>query len=121
MPLQITRRVNAAADIDLHDWIERTGKRASSIVLGARFAYSVRMIFRVLTLSAWIAFSFSMFAASIKFDSLAVGPDTYTNVTVLGANASDLFFTSDSGIKNVKLKYLSPELQKKFNRSEEHT
>jgi hypothetical protein len=89
--------------------------RASSIVLGARFAYSVRMIQRLFILTAWIATALSLPAASLKFEFITVGPNTYSNVTVLGANASDLFFTSDKGITNVKLKRLSPELQKQFN------
>jgi thiol-disulfide isomerase/thioredoxin len=54
-------------------------------------------------------------AASLKLDSLTVGPTTYSNVTVLGANTTDLYFTHAQGIANVKLKYLKPELQKKFN------
>jgi hypothetical protein len=40
---------------------------------------------------------------------------TYRNVTVLGANASDLFFNSDHGIRNVKLRLLSPDMQKRFH------
>jgi thiol-disulfide isomerase/thioredoxin len=54
-------------------------------------------------------------AASLKLDSLTIGPTTYSNVTVLGANTTDLYFTHAQGIANVKLKYLKPELQKKFN------
>src|SRR5260370_184646 len=73
------------------------------------------MMFRLFALTAWIATALSVPAASLKFEFLTVGPNTYSNVTVLGANASDLFFTSDKGIKNVKLKNLSPELQQKFN------
>jgi hypothetical protein len=46
---------------------------------------------------------------------MTVGSTTYSNVTVFGANATDLFFTSDQGVSNVKLKFLSPELQQKFN------
>ncbi|HVU99932.1 MAG TPA: hypothetical protein VHH88_01130, partial [Verrucomicrobiae bacterium] len=53
-------------------------------------------------------------AAPPKFDSLRVGSEVYSNVTVLGANATDLYFKSDQGISNVKLKYLSPELQRRF-------
>jgi len=54
-------------------------------------------------------------AASLKMDSLSVGPTTYSNVTVLGANITDLYFTHAQGIANVKLKYLNPELQKQFH------
>jgi len=53
----------------------------------------------------------------MDLDHLTVGSTTYSNVTVFGANKTDLFFSSDQGVSNVKLKYLSPELQKKFNYS----
>ena len=56
-----------------------------------------------------------MLAGPMKLDTLTVGPVTYTNVTVLGANTTDLYFTHQSGIGNVKLKYLSPSIQKQFN------
>ncbi len=54
-------------------------------------------------------------AAQLKLDSLTVGSTTYSNVTVLGVNASDLYFSHASGVANVKLKYLSEDLQKRFN------
>lgn len=54
-------------------------------------------------------------AADLKLDSLTVGSETFSNVTLLGANATDLYFKYDHGLANVKLKYLSPELQKRFN------
>lgn len=58
---------------------------------------------------------FSLQAAAVKIPSLKVGPVTYDNVTVIGANATDLYFTHGRGIGNVKLKYLTPELQKQFH------
>jgi cytochrome c biogenesis protein CcmG, thiol:disulfide interchange protein DsbE len=54
-------------------------------------------------------------AATLKLKTLTVGTVTYTNVTVLGANVTDLYFTHANGIGNVKLKYLNAELQKRFN------
>ena len=54
-------------------------------------------------------------AAQLKLKSLSVGSTTYSNVTVLGANVSDLYFTHAHGIANVKLKYLSDELKKRFS------
>jgi hypothetical protein len=51
----------------------------------------------------------------MKLEFLTVGSINYSNVTVLGYNASDLFFTSDHGIRNVKLRLLTPEMQQKFN------
>jgi hypothetical protein len=73
------------------------------------------MMYRLFICIAWISTAISLSAASGKFDFIVVGGVTYTNVTVFGANATDLFFTSDTGIRNVKLKYLTPDLQKQFN------
>src|SRR5579862_4543865 len=53
-------------------------------------------------------------AATLTLNSLTIGPTTYSNVTVLGANTTDLYFKHEHGIANVKLKYLSPALQKRF-------
>jgi cytochrome c biogenesis protein CcmG, thiol:disulfide interchange protein DsbE len=72
------------------------------------------MILRLLVLAGWLLLEFSSQAASIKFDSLTIGSATYSNVTVLGANATDLFFTHDRGIANVKMKNLDAALQKQF-------
>jgi cytochrome c biogenesis protein CcmG, thiol:disulfide interchange protein DsbE len=52
---------------------------------------------------------------TFKLDYMRVGSITYSNVTVMGANATDLYFTHDKGMSNVKLKYLQPELQKRLN------
>lgn len=73
------------------------------------------MRFWLLTFAAWIALGVSMYAAPVKMDSLTVGEMTYNNVTVIGVNASDLYFTSNKGIRNVKLRLLSPELQQEFH------
>jgi hypothetical protein len=62
-----------------------------------------------------VGLSFSVRAGSVSLESLTVGSTTYSNVTVFGANTTDLFFSSDHGVSNVKLKYLSPELQRQFN------
>ncbi len=59
--------------------------------------------------------SFSLSAATIELPYLKVGPLTYSNVTIIGANATDVYFNHDKGIGNAKLKYLSPELQKRLN------
>src|SRR5262249_8484589 len=40
---------------------------------------------------------------------------TYRNVTVMGVNVTDLYFTHDHGIANVKLRNLDSSLQKQFN------
>jgi thiol-disulfide isomerase/thioredoxin len=57
----------------------------------------------------------AVFAAPFKMDALSVGAKTYHNVTVIGANLTDLYFTHDGGITNLRLKYLPEELQKRFN------
>jgi len=46
---------------------------------------------------------------------LTVGPNTYKHVAIFKTNATDIFFTSDQGLGNVKLKDLGPEMQKHFN------
>jgi cytochrome c biogenesis protein CcmG, thiol:disulfide interchange protein DsbE len=73
-------------------------------------------------MSRWfILFCVCLLAASlqaaerIKFDQLKVGSQVYSNVTVTGMNASELFFTHSKGIANVKMKYLEPDVQKRLN------
>lgn len=64
-------------------------------------------------LSLWLAVPIS--AAPMKLDSLTVGSETYSNVTFLGANATDLYFTHSKGIANVKLEFLPKNLQQQFH------
>lgn len=73
------------------------------------------MRFLLLVLGGWLALAPGLHAALLKLDSLTVGPNTFRNVTILGANASDMFFMCDKGLKNVKLKHVSPDLQKRYN------
>src|ERR1700742_2234991 len=73
------------------------------------------MMYRTLVFSAWMAGVFALHAAPVKLDFIKVGSVTYSNVTVFSASATDLYFTSDHGMSNVKLKFLSPDVQKKFN------
>ncbi len=54
-------------------------------------------------------------ALPMKLPRLKVADETYTNVTVVNVNATDLFFTYSKGIKNVKLRALEPEIQKLFD------
>lgn len=51
----------------------------------------------------------------VKLNTLKVGKKTYRRVTVLGVSETDLYFRHSSGISNIKLKYLSPELQQRFD------
>jgi thiol-disulfide isomerase/thioredoxin len=73
------------------------------------------MILRLFVVTGWLLAGSSLFAVNLKLNTLTIGAITYSNVSILGANASDLFFTHDHGITNVKLKYLNPDLQKQFN------
>src|SRR5215469_2952613 len=73
------------------------------------------MTHRLLIGMCWILTALAVRAGTVTLDSLTVGSTTYSNVTVFGANTTDLFFSSDQGMSNVKLKFLSPELQKRFN------
>jgi hypothetical protein len=53
-------------------------------------------------------------AAPIKLEVLKVGSKTYSNITVVGANATDLYFTYAQGITSVRLKYLDPQTQRAY-------
>src|SRR5262245_28403592 len=73
------------------------------------------MILRFVSILSGLLVALSCSAATLTLDYLKVGVVMYTNVTILGANATDLYFTHAQGIANVKLKYLSSDLQKRFN------
>src|SRR5689334_6456475 len=62
-----------------------------------------------------LAFGLAVEAETLKLDTLKVGSTTYSNVTILGANATDLYFRHSLGFGNVKLKYVGPALQKRFD------
>lgn len=53
-------------------------------------------------------------AAEEKFPLLKAGDVTYTNVTVTSKTANEIFILHAGGVANLKLKNLSPELQKQF-------
>jgi thiol-disulfide isomerase/thioredoxin len=53
-------------------------------------------------------------AGPVRFEALKIGSKTYKNVTVIGANATDLYFSHSAGIANVKMRLLPPDLQKRF-------
>jgi thiol-disulfide isomerase/thioredoxin len=52
--------------------------------------------------------------ADEKFAVLEAGSEVYSNVTVTSVSATDVYFTFAGGMANVKLKQLSPDLQKHF-------
>jgi thiol-disulfide isomerase/thioredoxin len=70
---------------------------------------------RILLFAFGLLLGHGLLAAPVKLDSLKVGDRVYQRVTILGANTTDLYFSHSKGMSNVKLKYLSPELQKQFH------
>jgi thiol-disulfide isomerase/thioredoxin len=67
----------------------------------------------VLCVVLWTGFA--AVAETVQLDTLKVGATTYSNVTVLGANTTDLYFRHSQGFANVKLKYVPASLQKRFD------
>src|SRR5260221_8826964 len=84
-----------------------------SLVKRPTFGDIGRMTKRIFLL-VWLLIC-SAGAEPLKLDTLKVGATTYKNVTVLGANTTDLYFRHAHGFANVKLKYLAPDLQKRFD------
>ena len=50
-----------------------------------------------------LALGLTAHAETLKLDTLKIGSTTYSNVTILGANATDLYFRHSLGFGNVKL------------------
>jgi thiol-disulfide isomerase/thioredoxin len=73
------------------------------------------MYMRLFVVCSLVLIASSLQAAGLKLQYLTIGTVTYSNLTVLGANSTDLYFAHDQGFANVKLKYLPPEWQKRFN------
>lgn len=53
--------------------------------------------------------------ADETFPVLTIGSEVYSNVTVTGVTATDIYFMYSGGMSNAKLKRLSPELQVHFH------
>ena len=70
---------------------------------------------RFVWLCALTACCLSVFAEQIKLEQMQVGSRIYKKVSVLGFNATDVYFTHSKGISNAKLKNLDDELKKLFN------
>ena len=81
--------------------------------LGSGHIPSTRL--RCLLTCLLLACCLSVGAEQIRFDAMKVGSKTYKKVTVLGFNATDVYFTHSKGISNAKLKNLSDDLKKTFN------
>src|SRR2546422_10811564 len=73
------------------------------------------VILRFIIWSGWLALAASLPAAPLRLDFLKVGSKVYSNVTVVGANTTDLYFTHNQGIANVKLKYVDENLRNRFH------
>src|SRR2546422_9097028 len=73
------------------------------------------VILRFIIWSGWLALAASLPAAPLRLDFLKVGSKVYSNVTVVGANTTDLYFTHNEGITNVKLKYVEESLRERFH------
>jgi thiol-disulfide isomerase/thioredoxin len=96
--------------------VKGAGWSASSLDRLIRKVHPLRAILRLLCLLLFVLVVPMLRAAPApSLDYLKVGHQFYSNVTVLGANATDLYFTSDRGISNVKLRLLDPKLQKRFH------
>ncbi len=88
---------------------------ARKLVAGEPLIRRARNGFIRLAAAALIASLTMATAEEMKLNSLKVGSRTYRKVTILGVSDSDLYFRHSSGISNVKLRSLSPELQKQFD------
>ena len=73
---------------------------------------------RFVWLCALTACCLSVFAEQIKLEQMQVGSRIYKKVSVLGFNATDVYFTHSKGISNERLKRLDPEHQKMFSYDE---
>jgi len=67
----------------------------------------------VLCVVLWVGYA--AWAETVRLNTLQVGTSTYSNIVVLGANATDLYFKHSQGFANVKLKYVPADLQKRFD------
>jgi cytochrome c biogenesis protein CcmG, thiol:disulfide interchange protein DsbE len=61
-----------------------------------------------------LALAGTALASPLKLASLAACGRTYRNVTILDYNITDAYLTHDGGMSNVKLRYLEPKLQARF-------
>jgi len=80
-------------------------------------SFSGPRVVKPLCLVIWLLLGWAWTAPAeqVKLDSLQVSGHTYRNVTILGFNTTDAYFTHEGGMANVKLRYLDPKLQKRFN------
>ena len=72
------------------------------------------MKFHVLLIAVFALSQSLLPAVDERLATLQAGEQFFTNVTVTGKSATDLYITHSKGITNVKMKELSPDLQKRF-------
>jgi hypothetical protein len=89
--------------------------RQASRLSGRALAAACRRRVQVLLACLLVALALPAAADQIKLDSMKVGTRSYTKVTVLGFNATDVYFTHSRGISNAKLRQLDADLQKLFH------
>ena len=81
------------------------------LLFSSRNLGEVKRLFVVI----WLLLAWTAPAAPVKLDSLGICGCIYRNVTVLAFNATHVYFAHDGGITCVKLKYLEPKLQERFD------
>ena len=69
----------------------------------------------IFCLGALLSCALPLQADDEHFDTLKVGSEVYTNVTVTSATATDIYFTHSRGMGNAKLERLEPQLQTLFH------
>jgi thiol-disulfide isomerase/thioredoxin len=92
----------------------KTGRSETLLVKGCQFRHTEHMSKRLFLLISFLL-ALSVKSETLKLGTLKVVTTTYSNVIVLGSNATDVYFKHSLGFANVKLKYLSPDLQKRFD------
>ena len=73
------------------------------------------VISRLVIFNSLLLCTLSVTSAPLKYEWMKIGSKVYSNVTIVGANVTDLYFTHSKGIANVKLKYLDESLRSRFN------
>lgn len=88
------------------------------IAVAGRTANQRRLLAKRVWIPLLILVQLGGVSATVRADEtlsvLKVGSEVYTNVTVTAVTPTDIFFTYDRGMANVKLKNLEPALQSHF-------
>jgi thiol-disulfide isomerase/thioredoxin len=92
----------------------RRGAPFFALARARKVVHTHAVLTRIIMLCAVTVAVRSLDAAETKLPELRVNQKVYTNVTIFGANATDLFFSHAQGLANVKLKYLEPDIRERF-------